>query len=286
MSSWPRPLAWSGGSLGGGRPAVMAILNLTADSFFDGGRYESLQAAQERAWEVVEEGADVLDLGGESSRPGSEGVSEEEELARVLPVLDLLRSGPRPYPLPISVDTSRARVAQEALEAGASIINDISGGTREPRILEVTAEHGAAIVLMHMRGTPRTMQDNVAYEDLIDETRDQLASSCATATAAGIPPERQAIDPGIGFGKSPEGCLDLIGNLSAFAELQRPILVGASRKSFLGRAFGHGLEERLEGSLSAAALSVAAGASILRVHDVLATRRAVDVAARIRDSRR
>lgn len=286
MNARPLPLRWKGGSLGGERPAVMAILNLTSDSFYDGGRYQSLDVALSRAWAAVAQGADVLDVGGESSRPGTEGVTEAEELERVMPFLRALHADERTYPLPISIDTCRAGVASQALAAGASIVNDITGGTREPDILGVAAEHEASVILMHMRGTPRSMQDDVSYGDILTEVRDALAARCEAADAAGIPPERQAVDPGIGFGKSAEGCVELLGNLSAFSDLDRPILVGASRKSFLGSAFGHDVEDRLEGSIAAAALSVAGGASILRVHDIVETRRAVDVAACIRDAAR
>lgn len=282
----PRGLAWEGGRLRCDRPAVMAILNVTPDSFSDGGLYRPVDAAVARAWEVVDEGADVLDLGGESTRPGSDGVTEIEELARILPVLEALTAVDRTYPLPISVDTSRAGVARAVLGAGARIINDVTGGEREPAILDIVAGAGAAVVLMHMRGTPRTMQGDVHYEDLIGDVACYLRGRCQAATAAGIPAERQAIDPGIGFGKSPEGCLELIARLERLAALERPVLVGASRKSFLGRLFGQQPDQRLEGSLAAAVVAADRGASILRVHDVAATRRAVDVAAALRDAGR
>lgn len=264
----------------------MAILNVTSDSFYDGGRHNQLEAAIRRAHEIVAEGADVLDLGGESTRPGSDGVSEAEELSRVLPVVQALVNDPEPYPLPISIDTSRAKVAQKCLDAGAHIINDVSGGRRQPEILDVCAAYGAGLVVMHMRGTPRSMQDDVTYHDLISEVVDFLAESCAAASAAGVSSDAQAIDPGIGFGKSSQGCLDLLANLHRFEELTRPVLIGASRKSFLEKAFGHKMNQRLEGSVSVAALSAWSGASILRVHDVAATRRAVDVAAGLREQRR
>jgi dihydropteroate synthase len=260
----------------------MAILNVTEQSFFDGGRYRAVGSAVARAWEVVDEGADVLDIGGESTRPGSQGVSEAEEIDRVVPVIRALREGDRPYPIPISVDTSRAEVARQALVAGAEIVNDVSGGHREPEILHVAAAYNASVILMHMRGTPRSMQDDVRYTDLLAEVCDFLVASCAAATAAGIPAANQAVDPGIGFGKEPEGCLEILANLGAFEEVGRPLLIGASRKSFLGKSFGHDISNRLEGSVVAAALSVAHGASLVRVHDVAETRRAVDVAAGIR----
>ncbi len=275
-------LRWDGGGLDASRPAVMAILNVTPDSFFDGGRYAAVDAAVARAWAVVEEGADLLDVGGESTRPGSAGVTPADELARVLPVLRALRAGR--YPLPVSIDTSRAEVAAAAVELGAVIVNDVTGGTREPAILEVAARSGAAVVLMHMRGTPRTMQADVRYDDLVSEVAAFLRAACASATAAGVPVERQAIDPGIGFGKSPEGCLELIARLDELAALGRPILLGASRKSFLGKRFGHAPDDRLVGSAVVAAAAVERGAAVVRVHDVAATRQAVDVAAALRQA--
>jgi dihydropteroate synthase len=265
----------------------MAILNVTSDSFFDGGRYEGVERAVARALEVVREGADCLDIGGESTRPGSEGVSEEEEIARVIPVIEsLMRGGAGSYPIPISVDTSRAEVARRALEAGARIVNDVTGGSREPEILSVAAEAQAGVILMHMRGTPRSMQTDVTYDDLLSEISDFLLDRCGAATRAGVAVEYQAVDPGVGFGKSPQACLEILANLGRFGGLSRAILVGASRKSFLGACFGQDLSNRLEGSLASAALAVDRGASILRVHDVAETRRAVDVAAGIRGASR
>ena len=254
----------------------MAILNLTPDSFFDGGRHDGPDAAVARAWAAVDEGADVLDVGGESTRPGAAPVSEAEELRRVLPVIRRLRDAD--YPLPISVDTVRSRVAQEALKAGAVIVNDVSGGRHDPALLGVAAEAGAAVVLMHMRGTPRTMQRDVQYDDLLRSVIDHLDACCVAADEAGVPAAHQAVDPGIGFGKSAQGSISLIARLGELACLERPILLGASRKSFLGAAFDHQGDDRLVGSLVAAAVGVQQGASLLRVHDVRATRLAVDVA--------
>ena len=280
------PLRWRDGGLPEHRVAVMGILNVTTDSFFDGGNYRNLDAALRRARVILDEGADILDVGGESTRPGSRGVAVDEELARVVPVITALRQASSPYPLPISIDTSRAEVAAAALSAGADVVNDVSGGVREPEILGVVADHGAGVILMHMRGQPQNMQDRVDYEDLLAEVIGGLRSSCAAATAAGIPSDRQAVDPGIGFGKSASGCLELVACLDELQELGRPILVGASRKSFLSGLFGHEEDERLEGSLVVASHSVFCGASIVRVHDVAPTRRAVDVASGIRDASR
>ncbi len=267
------------------RPAVMAILNCTPDSFFDGGRYVGVEAACRRAWQVAREGADLLDVGGQSTRPGAPPVSAAEEMERVLPVLEALQNGPEPYPIPISIDTARAAVAEAALSRGAVVVNDITAGTEDPELLHLVGEQGAGLVLMHIRGTPRTMQANVNYEDLFGEVRDVLQRCCARATAAGVAEAAQAVDPGIGFGKSAQGCLQLLTGLHHLASLERPLLVGASRKSFLGRCFGHEGDDRLAGSLVVAAHAVQQGASIVRAHDVRQTRLAVDVAAGLRDAR-
>lgn len=274
MTAPVRPLRWRGGALPD-RTAVMAILNVTPDSFFDGGHHEG-SAALQRAWQAVQDGADLLDIGGESTRPGAATVPLDVELARVIPVVEALVAAD--YPLPISVDTRHGEVARRALQAGAVIINDVSGGTHDPALLAHAAEHGAAVVLMHMRGTPRTMQRHVAYDDLMAEVTDHLLRCCGAATAAGVPAEHQAVDPGIGFGKSAEGCLQLLGSVARLRDLGRPVLIGASRKSFLGKAFGHEGDDRLVGSAVVAALAAWQQAGIVRVHDVAATRMAIDVA--------
>ena len=253
----------------------MAILNVTPDSFFDGGRHDALEAAVARAWEIVDEGGDILDIGGESTRPGAPAVDLAEELRRTQPVIAQLRD--EGYPLPISVDTSRAEVARASLAAGAVIVNDVTGGTREPDILPITAEAGGAVVLMHMRGTPQTMQSKTGYDDVVSEVVDALAACCEQATAAGLPLISQSVDPGIGFAKTAEGSLELLARVDALRCLDRPILVGASRKSFLGRLFGQEGDDRLYGSLAVAAFTGLAGADILRVHDVRATRAVLDV---------
>ena len=261
----------------------MAILNVTPDSFFDGGRYRGLDAALARAWAVVDEGADVLDIGGESTRPGAADVGPAEETARVQPVIERLVT--QGYPLPISVDTTRADVAAAAVDAGAVIVNDVSGGLRDPAILGVAARAGAAVILMHMRGTPRTMAANAEYDDVVTEVRDALAERCAAADEAGIPRAAQCVDPGIGFAKTATGSLDLLAHIGALRELGRPVLVGASRKSFLGRLFGQEGEQRQWGSLAVAAWSAAEGADILRVHDVQATRCVLDVTRGLLEAR-
>jgi dihydropteroate synthase len=279
-----RTLRWRGGGLPTHRVAVMGILNVTPDSFFDGGRYQGLDLALRRARQVLDEGADILDVGGESTRPGSQEISVDEELNRVLPVVRALREQGGRYPLPVSIDTSRAEVAAAALQAGAEVVNDVSGGLREPELLSVAARHGAGLVLMHMRGRPETMQEQLDYDDLPGEVLQALRACCAAADGAGVPPEHQAVDPGIGFGKSAAGCLELLAELRRFSELDRAVLVGASRKSFLGASFGHEGEDRLHGSAYVAGHAAMQGASIVRVHDVYPTRLAVDVAVGIRDA--
>jgi dihydropteroate synthase len=259
----------------------MGILNVTPDSFFDGGRYVEVAAAVARAWQIVLDGAGILDIGAESTRPGAPPVEPDEQIARLVPVMEALADpkGPRgAFPLPISVDTTSSEVARRALDAGACIVNDVTAGESDPRILDVVAQAGAAIVLMHMRGEPRDMQQRTDYADVMAEVGDHLAARCSAAERAGIPPEHQAVDPGIGFSKTPDGCVELIGRLSELRRLGRPILLGASRKSFLGRRFGLEGDARLPGSLAAAVLGLANGADILRVHDVAQTAAAIQVA--------
>lgn len=255
---------------------VMGILNVTPDSFSDGGEYLAPQRALERALQMVEDGADLLDIGGESSRPGSDPVGETEELARVLPLVETLAGRVR---VPLSVDTYRAAVARRAVGAGASLINDISGFRADPDMAAAVAESGAAAVVMHMRGTPKDMQSDTRYGDLVGEVWDSLNESLELGAAAGVPRARLAVDPGIGFSKSVAGNLVLLQRLHEFASLGCAVLVGASRKSFIGKTLGiDDPRDRLEGSLAAAALAVCNGAQIIRAHDVKATRRAVDLA--------
>jgi dihydropteroate synthase len=273
----PAVLRWEGGALPLERgPLVMGILNVTPDSFSDGGDHWEPERAVARALAMVEEGADLVDIGGESSRPGSEPVGEAEELRRVLPLVEHLAER---VPVPISVDTWRSGVARRTLAAGAVLINDISGFRADPGLARVVAEHGAAAVVMHMRGTPKTMQSDTRYADLVGEVWRGLRESLELGTAAGVPRERLAVDPGIGFGKSAVGNLLLLQRLGEFASLGCPVLVGASRKAFIGKTLGiDDPRDRLEGSLAAATLAVGNGAQIVRAHDVRATRRAVDLA--------
>jgi len=257
------------------RTWIMGILNVTPDSFSDGGAYPDKEKAVERGLEMMEEGADVIDIGGESTRPGARPVSEDEEMERILPVVRGLR---KRAPVLISVDTMKAAVAEAALEAGADIINDVSAFRFDPRMAGVVSGLGAAVVLMHMKGTPETMQSDPRYADLFDEIRWFLKDRIEEARSAGIRRGRIIVDPGIGFGKSPEDNLALIDNLGFLEELGCPVLAGASRKSFIGKALGLPVTERLEGSIAAGVLSIARGAHILRVHDVRAMRRAADMA--------
>ena len=254
------------------RTLLMGILNVTPDSFADGGQYLDADRAVERGLEMVAEGADLIDIGGESTRPGSAPVSEAEELARLMPVLESLRPQ---IDVPISIDTQKPGVARRSLEAGASIVNDIRG-LRDPEMMEVAAEGHASVVLMHMRGTPRTMQDDTAYGDVISEIARFLEARAVAARQAGI--EEIAVDPGLGFGKSAEQNFVILARLQEIKALGHPVLIGPSRKSFLG-SLPSGLPtgDRLEGTLAAVAVGVAHGASIVRVHDVEPCRRVLEV---------
>ena len=255
----------------------MGIVNVTPDSFSDGGRYLDPEVAIAHGFELAAEGADVLDVGGESTRPGAAAVGVEEELARVLPVVAALAgAGER-----VSIDSSKAAVAERALAAGAVIVNDVTA-LGDPAMAAVCADTGAGLVLMHMKGTPRTMQENPTYDDVVVEIRDFLARRLEAAVAAGVAAERIWVDPGIGFGKTVDHNLELIERLGELRELGRPVVLGASRKRFLGELTGREVDDRLAASLSVAVLGVANGADVLRVHDVAATRDALTVAAAVR----
>jgi dihydropteroate synthase len=258
------------------RPRVMGVVNVTPDSFFDGGRFLDPEQAIAHAERLVAEGADLIDIGGESTRPGSEGIRPEVEWARLEPVLRALRDR---LSVPLSVDTRHPEVAVRAVDAGADLINDVEG-LRSAEMRSAIAHSGAAVVVMHMRGTPDTMQANTEYADLRDEVFSTLAGAVAQALEAGIPPNRVLIDPGLGFGKSPEQSFELLSHIGELRSLGYPIVVGASRKSFLGWALGGAApEERLEASLAAAALAAFQGASIVRAHDVRSTVRTLQVVA-------
>jgi dihydropteroate synthase len=246
----------------------MGIVNVTPDSFFAASRRGSALEAAEAALAMEAEGAAIVDLGGESTRPGSDYVSEEEELGRVLPAVEAIRAR---SDLPISVDTRKAAVAAAALDAGADIINDVSALRGDPAMLALAVEKGATVVLMHMKGEPKTMQEAPAYADCAAEVAAFLASAAERAVAAGLPPARIVLDPGIGFGKRLEDNLDLLSRLGLVAALGYPVLVGLSRKAFVGAITGRDAEGRLPGSLGAACAAYSRGARIFRVHDVAAT---------------
>ena len=254
----------------------MGILNVTPDSFSDGGRYFEKGTAVEHGLEMIREGADIIDVGGESARPGSRPVPADEESRRVIPVIRGLKDRTEAL---ISVDTAKASVAREALEAGADIVNDTTALRGDPEMAAVAAGSGAALVLMHMKGVPETMQVHPSYADLFGEVGSFLEDRIKASLRAGIAPESLIIDPGIGFGKRIEDNLALINGLGFLEPLDRPVLAGISRKAFIGNILG-GLpsEDRLEGTIAAAVLSVVRGAHIVRVHDVRAVRRAVDMA--------
>ena len=257
------------------QPKVMGVLNVTPDSFSDGGRYTGVDAALTRAERMVEEGAAVVDVGGESTRPGASPVSVEEEIRRVVPVVERLVSR---LTVPVSVDTSKPEVMRAAVEAGAQMINDVRA-LRLPGALAAAAASGAAVCLMHMRGEPDTMQSGPAYTDVIAEVRGFLETRVAACLSAGIARQRLCIDPGIGFGKLPEHNLALLAGLADIGEPSLPIVVGVSRKSLVGMITGRPPAERLAGSVAFAALAVARGARMVRAHDVAATVDAVKVAA-------
>jgi len=244
---------------------IMGIVNVTPDSFSGDGLAGRPHGAVEQGVRMVEDGADLLDVGGESTRPGSEQVTVQDELRRVIPVIDRLREN---VDAPISIDTYKSAVARAAVEAGATMVNDISGLNADPRIADVAAESGAALVLMHMQGTPQTMQQNPHYDDVIGEIAGSLSCSVERATQAGMPRSQIAIDPGIGFGKTVEHNLEIIRRLSEFRDLGCAILIGASRKSFIGKILDVPVDHRLEGTAASVALSIANGANIVRVHDV------------------
>jgi dihydropteroate synthase len=260
-----------------GAPVVMGVLNVTADSFSDGGRFEDPDEALAQARRMIAQGASIIDIGGESTRPGAMPVDLAEELGRVIPVVQALR---RESPVFISVDTSKPEVMLAAVEAGADIINDVRA-LREPGALAAAAASGAGVCLMHMKGEPRTMQDAPRYEDLLGEVEAFLAERIAAGEAVGIPRARMAIDPGFGFGKRIADNLALLKHLGRFTRLGVPLAVGLSRKSMLAKLTGRAVDERTAGSVALAGIAVLNGARIVRAHDVAATLDAVRVAAAV-----
>lgn len=261
---------------------IMGILNITPDSFSDGGKYFEKEKAIERGIEMEEEGAHVIDVGGESSRPGSESISEEEERKRVIPVIKELRKKVKCL---ISIDTCKSKIAEEAIENGADILNDISGLRFDPRMVELVKRKGVPVVIMHMKGTPKTMQIAPFYKNVIQEIKDFFRERLDYIVKNDINPETVILDPGIGFGKRQEDNEKIIANLDKFQELNRPILLGVSRKSFIGNILNLPPEQRLEGSISSGIIGVLRGAHILRVHDVKEFLKAVRVADKILSQR-
>ena len=261
-------------------PFLMGIVNTTPDSFSDGGRFLDPAAAVERALRLADEGADLVDVGGESTRPGAPAVPAEEELRRVIPVVERLRA--RSFPVPISVDTTKGAVARAALAAGADLVNDVSG-LSDPDLGRAVAEARTPLVLMHTRGTPADMQARAVYADVAAEVAAELRGALARAVQAGVDPGAVILDPGIGFAKTADQSVELLARIGELRALGRPLLVGPSRKSFIGKLTGASVHDRLPGTLAAVAACTLAGVEFLRVHDVAAARQAALVAAALRD---
>lgn len=251
---------------------VMGIVNVTPDSFSDGGLFGDTDAAVSYGVHLVEQGADILDIGGESTRPRSTPVSAEEELKRVLPVVEKLKGK---VSVPISVDTVKPAVARAAIAAGASIINDVAANRSDDDMWQVVAETGAGYVVMHMQGTPQTMQENPVYSDVVAEVNEFFGERLSKLVASGIKPEQIVFDVGIGFGKTVEHNLQLLGGLRAFTKWQRPLLLGVSRKSFMAQLLGAKVTERMPGSIACACWAAQAGVHMIRAHDVAETKQAV-----------
>lgn len=287
MTAWGSPIntvkprPWRAGphTLGGDRPLIMGILNVTPDSFFDGGLHAGVDAALRHAEALLAAGADILDVGGESSRPGAETVPESDELARTRPVVEAIA---KRFACPVSIDTVKSAVARSALEAGACIVNDISAMEHDPMMLEVPQAFGAGVVLNHMRGTPKDMQAAPVYGDVVWEVAEYLKGRVQLLAAMGIAKDHIAVDPGIGFGKRPGDNHALLEKMEVLDALGCPILIGASRKSFIGKTEGLGDSDRLIPSVAVALYAALKGASILRVHDVRETREALAMIGALR----
>jgi len=255
---------------------VMGILNVTPDSFSDGGLFLNEQSAVEQALRMVKEGADIIDIGGESTRPGANPVSVKEEIKRVVPVITALV---KKVKVPISIDTCKANVADEAVSAGASIVNDISGLRFDKRMAGVAAQHKVPVVIMHIQGTPGNMQKKPVYKALIPEIMDYIREGIDIALKAGVPDDMIIIDPGIGFGKTIEHNLEIINRLDEFKGFEKPILIGPSRKSFIGKLLGNmPVKDRLEGTAASIAVGISKGANIIRVHDIKEMSRVAKIA--------
>ncbi len=262
------------------RPYIVGILNVTPDSFSDGGENDSPEKAASRCLRMVEQGADMIDIGGESTRPGSRSVSAEEEIERVLPVIRLIR---KKTDIPVSVDTTKAGVAEAAVAEGADLVNDISGLRFDPAMARTAARLEVPIILMHSRKTPSDMQEDVRYEDLFGEISAQLDEAVRAAQDAGVPGSSIIIDPGIGFAKTAEHNARILGNVGFLASLGKPIMVGPSRKSFIGATTGADVHDRLGGTAAAVTAAVLGGAHFLRVHDVTVMKQAAMIAFSIRE---
>ena len=260
-------------------PCVMGILNVTPDSFSDGGRFIGRDDALRQAEAMAADGAGIIDIGGESTRPGARGVSEQEELDRVMPVLEVVRIA---VDVPVSVDTSKAAVMREAVAAGASMLNDIRA-LREEGALEAAAELGVPVCLMHMQGQPRTMQVDPQYDDVVREVREFLEMRALACRDAGIAEDLLVLDPGFGFGKTPQQNMEILANLRQFTEAGYPVLAGLSRKSTLGELTGRGVHERMPASVAAAVIAATRGADIVRVHDVRETVDAMRIVEAVRE---
>ncbi len=258
----------------GRNPLVMGILNVTPDSFSDGGHFFDRDIAIERGLQIADDGADIIDIGGESTRPGAAPVTVEEELSRVVPVIEALSEKTQ---VVLSVDTTKANVAECALTAGAHIVNDVSAMTSDPRMIKVVTASGAGVILMHMRGKPRTMQENPRYDNVVKEIREFLTYRIESLVKTGVNWNSLAVDPGIGFGKTTQHNIQLIGRLNSFRNCGRPVVIGLSRKHFLGSLTGRDVGDRLAGSLGALAYALVQGANIVRVHDVKQSRDVIRV---------
>ena len=253
-------------------PLLMGIVNVTPDSFSEGGDHFDSDAAVRHALQIAEQGADFLDVGGESTRPGADPVPLQEELRRVIPVVERIASETK---VPVSIDTTKAEVARQAIDAGAVIVNDISGLTFDDEMPAVCRETGVGVVCMHIRGTPQTMQNDPHYENVVEEIRKFFERRLDALEAAGIPRERVVLDPGIGFGKTAEQNIEILSNIPRFHSLGRPVLIGHSRKRFLGKVLGRAVDERTQGTVGITVALAAQGTDIIRVHDVAANRDAL-----------
>jgi len=262
------------------KPALMGILNVTPDSFSDGGLYNTYQKAIKRVDEMVAEGADIIDIGGESTRPGAESVIEKEESARVIPVI---KEVVRKFDIPISIDTRKTEVAKKALDAGACMVNNVDGLKENKEFGKLVARYNVPIILMHMRGNPKTMQKDIKYRSVVSDIIEELKDSIALAQDAGIREDNILVDPGIGFGKTTSDNLKIINRIDDFKVLGKSVVLGPSRKSFIGNVLNLDVNERLEGTLATVAYAVLNDVNIIRVHDVVETRRVIDMIIAIKD---